>query len=166
MKKPAYGRDFERRRLAGWDPDGTVVVGIGLWLKRGLPGFEVLVLADDTPPEILDWRSLAGCDVAVVYGEAERALAERTAAAIAPCRIERLELVCWDTRTVRECYPPWSATSLRILDELLADPAMRAHFAKMRIGPAPWAAAYWFHEVNLTHICAGLDLRRRAERAA
>jgi len=166
MKRPAYGKAFEARRLAGWDPASAVVVGVGLWLQRDLPGHEVLVLAEDTPPEILDWRPLAGCDVAIVHGQADTALAERTAAAIAPHLVERLELVCWDARTVRECFPPWSAASLAVLDELADDPSARAHFERMRILPAPWAVRFWFVDLDLTRICAGLDLRRRGERAA
>jgi len=162
MKRPAYGKKFEARRRAGWDPESPVIVGVGLWLQRALPDFEVLVLADDTPPEILDWRPLAGCDVAIVHGEQETELAERTAGAIALRLVQRLELVCWDRRTVRECLPPWREASLALID----DPAARAHFRRMRTIPAPWSVRFWFYDVRMTRHCAGLDLSRKDRDAA
>ena len=161
MRLPAFGRKFAERRLAGWDPSTGVVVGVNLWLQRDLSEFPVLVLCDKRP-ELLDWRCLAGCDVSVIYGEEERELAERAAILIAQCEAESLELVSWDGRQVREVLGAWLAYRLGTAREITGDAELVAYFGRTRIVPNMTAWRFWFYEVDITRICAALDLRRRA----
>lgn len=63
-RMPAYGKQFMEMRQAGKMPSNRVMVTFDWDLAKAYPR---IVIADDTPPEQLNFNYLAGLAVQIVY---------------------------------------------------------------------------------------------------
>jgi len=65
---PAYGKRLMELRMAGQVPDNSVVVTYD-WRIGGV--YPRVVITDNTPPDRMEWRYLAGLDVMLPYRDAD-----------------------------------------------------------------------------------------------
>jgi hypothetical protein len=164
LRPPAFGARFRERRLAGWDPDGIVLVGVGLWLTYEWPRERLVVVPEDLPVIRLDARMLAGLEVALVTGRAELARAREIAARIGDCEATRIEIIVWDAQEAWLVDPPWERDPPAWLAPA-ARAALRAYqFLPMPAGLRRW----WFVDVGIGARVAAALLRQhdRATTAA
>jgi hypothetical protein len=147
LRLPAFAAKFRDKRRKGWDPPGVVLVGVDLWLQRQWTRDHVLVVPSDAPVLRLDFRMLAGCQVAVVTALADERLARSVVDRLAACDPARIELIVWDAGRVHEVIAPPP------LDNLLAAGFTAGEANQLRHptyydGDAH-ARRYWFTEAQI-----------------
>jgi hypothetical protein len=149
LRLPAFGAKFRDRRLKGWDPPGIVLVGIDLWLQREWSPGQVLVVPAATPVLLLDFRMLAGCQVAVVTRLREEARARTVVERIAhACDPESLELIVCDSGRIYDVVLP-IPTREQLRDAGFPDHQVRAVIAGHYYETDPPGRRYWVTEAQI-----------------
>jgi len=148
LRLPAFGARFREKRLKGWDPQQVVLVGINLWLGRHWTRDHTLVVTSEHPALRLDFRMLAGCQVAVVTGFADEPLARAVIERLVRCDPEQVELIVWDAGRLYEVLLPAPTR-----EELIASGFSAAQAIELErptyYGADSHARRYWLREAAI-----------------